>query len=39
MEPKRWTQARCAVETDGMVKDEAAVTDAASPGQRDAGKA
>ena len=39
METKRRTQARCAVETDGMVKDEAAITDAASPGQRDAGKA
>jgi len=39
METKRQTQARRAVETDGMVKDEAAITDAASPGQRDAGKA
>jgi hypothetical protein len=39
MEPKRQTQARCAVETDGMVKEEAAITDAASPSQRDAGNA
>jgi hypothetical protein len=39
MQTKRRTQARCAVETDGMVKDEAAITDAASPSQRDTGKA
>jgi hypothetical protein len=39
MEPKRQTQARCAVETDGTVKEEAAIKDAASPGQHDAGKA
>jgi hypothetical protein len=39
MAPKRQTQALCAVETDGMVKEEVAITDAASPGQRDAGKA
>jgi len=39
MEPKHQTQARCAVETDGMVKEEAAITDAASPSQRDAAKA
>src|SRR5262249_55539860 len=38
METKRRTQARCAVQTDGMVKDEAAITDAASPSQHDAGK-
>src|SRR5262249_41052475 len=38
-EPKRQTKARCAVETDGMVKDEAAITDAASPSQRDVAKA
>jgi hypothetical protein len=39
METKRRTQARCAVETDGMVKDEAAITDAASPSQHKRGQA
>src|SRR5262249_22963720 len=39
MKRKRRTQARCAAETGGMVKDEAAITDAASPSQRDAAKA
>jgi hypothetical protein len=39
MEPKRQTQARWAVKTEGMVKEEAAIKDAASPSQRDAGKA
>jgi len=39
MAPKRQTQPLCAVETDGTVKEEAAIKDAASPGQHDAGKA